>query len=208
MCLVVDPESDAGRFISKRNRARQFDFLHMSWQIAQHGVGLEIDHRFICDLNLYATHYISPQPGQYRRHYNVKVREHRPSEWFLVYEEMDQFVEVLHREWNKWDELQAASYALWGVNHIHPFADGNGRTARALCYFVLCRKLGNWLRGRVAFIEFIKDQAHDQYCDILQRMHVAKQPGMTTDLDEMTAFLNSLIIQQLATADPETGAAV
>lgn len=204
MALAIDPETDAGQYISKLNRARQFDFLHMSWQIAQAGLGLQIDHKFVCELNRYATHYISPQCGQYRRHYNVKVGEHKPSEWFLVYEEMEQFLENLYREWNNWDELQAAAYALWGVNHIHPFADGNGRTARALCYFVLCRKHGNWVRGRTSLIELIKNEKHDQYCDILQKMHDAKQPGMMTPLDDMTSFLNDLVLQQIATADDQT----
>lgn len=201
MSLFIEPESEAGSFVSKQNRARQFDFIHTSWAIAHYGVGLQVGHEFICDLNQYATHYISPQPGQYRRHYNVKVQDHRPSEWFLVYEEMDLFIETLYKKWNDWDELEAAAYALWAVNHIHPFCDGNGRTARALCYFVLCRKLGNWLRGRVAFIELIKEAEHTRYCEILQRMHDAKTPEMLTDLTEMTAFLNDMILKQLATAD-------
>src|SRR5437870_13877977 len=107
MPLIVDPDSDAGRFISKQNRARQFDFMYMSWAIAQYGIGLDIDHTFICDLNQYATHYISPQPGRYRRHYHVKVREHRPSEWLHVHDEMEQFLEVLYAQWGKCAELQA-----------------------------------------------------------------------------------------------------
>jgi Fic family protein len=199
--LIIDAESDAGQYISARNRARQFDFLHMSWAVANGGFGLQINHRLVCELNFYATHYISPQPGQYRRHYNVKVGDHRPGDWSLVYEQMHQLFETLNEKWSSWDELKLAAYALWGVNHIHPFADGNGRTARALCYFVLCRKMGEWLRGRTAFIEVIKNDLHDEYCGILQRMHDAKKSDMTTDLDEMTAFLNKLILQQLATAD-------
>jgi hypothetical protein len=93
--LIVDLSSEAGQFIERRNRARQFDFLHMSWVIAHHGVGLQISGDFICDLNRYATHFISAQPGQYRRDYNVKVGEHRPSDWFRVPEEMEQFIEVI-----------------------------------------------------------------------------------------------------------------
>nr|WP_230293770.1 Fic family protein [Croceicoccus sp. Ery5] len=201
MGLFIEPESEPGAFVSKQNRARQFDFLHTSWVIATYGVGLQIDHEFVCELNRYATHYISPQPGQYRRHYNVRVGEHRPSEWYLVYEEMDQFLEVLNSNWGKWDAVMLAAYALWGVCNIHPFADGNGRAARALCYFVFCRKQGAWLRGRVAFIELIKEHRDNDYCAILQRMHDAKTDGMLTNLDEMTAFLNEMILAQLATAD-------
>ncbi|MGH7438599.1 MAG: Fic family protein [Polyangiaceae bacterium] len=35
------------------------------------------------------------------------------------------------------DPSWAASYALWRLNWIHPFEDGNGRTARVLAHMVL-----------------------------------------------------------------------
>jgi Fic family protein len=34
-------------------------------------------------------------------------------------------------------ELRVAAYALWRLNWIHPFEDGNGRVARALTQFLL-----------------------------------------------------------------------
>ena len=37
------------------------------------------------------------------------------------------------------DSYHMAAYALWLVNHIHPFRDGNGRTARGAAYLILCR---------------------------------------------------------------------
>lgn len=200
MSLLLDADSPAGQFVSERNRGRQYDFLHTSFLISE--FGLEIDHEFICSLNLYATQYISPQPGRYRRHYNVEVGDHKPSEWPHVQDEMEAFLEVLHREWAHWDELQTAAYALWGVNHIHPFCDGNGRTSRALCYYVLCKKLNRWLRGKTTIMELIRTEGHDRYCEILQRMHDAKQPDMTTDLTEMTSYLNDLVLHQLSTASP------
>ena len=41
------------------------------------------------------------------------------------------------------DPLFVAAYVLWRICWIHPFDDGNGRTARAASYFVLCQRL--WL---------------------------------------------------------------
>ena len=198
MTLVLDAESPVGQFLSDRNRLRQYDFLQTSFIIS--GFGLDINHDFICSLNLYATQYISIQPGRYRRHYNVEVGQHKPSDWSEILDEMDMFLERLHVEWSRMDAIQAAGYALWGINHVHPFADGNGRTARALMYYVLCKKLNQWLPGTTTIMELIRNDTHDEMCEIMQRMHDAKVPGtMETDLTEITAFLNALVLRQLQT---------
>ncbi|HEX7856075.1 MAG TPA: Fic family protein [Sphingobium sp.] len=203
MGLFIDPKSPAGQFVSERNRGRQYDFLHTSFVISQANVGLEIDHEFICSLNLYATQYISPQPGRYRRHYDVIVGDHKPSEWYYVQDQMDDFLKVLHEDWSSFDPVQASAYTLWAVNHIHPFADGNGRTARALSYFVLCKKIGQWLPGSVTVMELIRADNRPQYCQILQKMHDARQhPAFRTNLTEMTAFLNDLILRQIQSVPP------
>jgi hypothetical protein len=199
MALVLDANSPEGQFLSDRNRLRQYDFLQTCFAVST--FGLEIDHEFLCSLNLYATQYISPQPGRYRRHYNVTVGGHNPSDWSFILDEMNMFIERLHAQWAHMDAVQAAGYALWGVNHVHPFCDGNGRTARALMYYVLCKKLGQWLPGTTTIMELIRADTHDEMCDIMQKMHDGKELGtMKTDLAEITSFLNGLILKQLATA--------
>jgi Fic family protein len=40
------------------------------------------------------------------------------------------------------EAIHRAAYTLWRVNWVHPFGDGNGRTARAASYAVLCGNLG------------------------------------------------------------------
>ncbi|MGU3389464.1 hypothetical protein [Sphingomonas sp. M1A8_2b] len=112
MSFFVDETHDLFNFISTRNRARQFDFLEMSFEVSQRSAGLEIDDEFISTLNAYATRYISMQPGRYRRHYNVMVGAHRPSDWSLVPEEMEAFLRTLHANWAAWSAPQAAAYAL------------------------------------------------------------------------------------------------
>lgn len=200
MSLFLPESSPLWQFVSERNRGRQYDFLHTSVMIANANAGLEIDHGFVCALNLYATQYISPQPGRYRRQMLVEVGEHRPSDWPYVYDEMEAVLEILHQDWASLDEIQSAAYALWGVNHVHPFCDGNGRTSRALCYFVLCRKIGRWLPGENTIMEMIRTEERDEYCRILQRMHEAKTPDMRTDLSEMTDFLGRLVLAQFKSA--------
>ena len=43
--------------------------------------------------------------------------------------------------------IYVSAFALWRINWIHPFSNGNGRTARLFSYFVMCMCSGGLLRG-------------------------------------------------------------
>jgi Fic/DOC family/Transposase DDE domain len=54
---------------------------------------------------------------------------------------MDAFFSLIHENWTIVDHPTAlAAFALWNLNYIHPFIEGNGRTARAACYYLICMK--------------------------------------------------------------------
>jgi Fic family protein len=113
---------------------------------------------------------------------------------------MMRFWDNLHRLWDRMSPIESAAYALWGVNHIHPFAEGNGRASRALTYFILCSKLGDWLPGSVTVTEQIRIQHRPRYCEILSRMDQAMDRDGLTDLSEMVALLDELLLNQLQSA--------
>lgn len=199
--LLVDEKSPIGQFVSERNRGRQYDFLHTTFRVAQELKTFPLDKDFLCDLNLYAVQYLSKQPGKYRENYNVTVGEYAPPEWQYVEELMAVFFNNLSRLWNRMEPLESAAYALWAINHIHPFAQGNGRASRAFCYFIICQRIGDWLPGDVTMLERIRLQERPLFCEILSRMDARKQADGTSDVSEMTQFLDRLLLAQLVSKE-------
>ena len=74
---------------------------------------------------------------------------------------MDDFVNTVNRNWEQTDPVVLAAFVLWRLNNIHPFINGNGRTARACAYFVLCVRAGGWLAGQP--ILFTRTAVHDRH---------------------------------------------
>ena len=59
--------------------------------------------------------------------------------------------------------VHLAAYLLWRTNWIHPFDDGNGRTARAISYAILCIALGYELPGTRTIPEQISENKAPYY---------------------------------------------
>ena len=110
---------------------------------------------------------------------------------------MDDFVNMVNRSWEQSDPVALTAFVLWRLNHIHPFINGNGRTARAASYFVLCVKSGVWLPGTTILPELIcRDR--DEYVLALQRVDASLSQG-PFDLSPLHELLSRLIAEQLAT---------
>jgi hypothetical protein len=90
---------------------------------------------------------IHPLAGTWR---NTKVSigksKHVPPEAAFVSEEIEHLCEYVRENWSR-NAVHLGAYVLWKLNWIHPFADGNGRTARAVAYVVISAKLDSLLPG-------------------------------------------------------------
>jgi fido (protein-threonine AMPylation protein) len=148
-------------------------------------------------LNFHAITCLHAYAGEYRP-CPVTVGQHKPPDFYRVQALMDDFVNEVNRHWTETDPVYLATYVLWRINNIHPFINGNGRTARAACYFALCLRSGGWLPGTVILPELIK-QNRDAYCAALQVAHDSFNAG-TLNLTLLHALIAQLVQQQLQSA--------
>lgn len=198
MVLVLDEASEAHQFVTPRNLGRQYDFLQMAFIVSQMTPDFPVDRRFVCELNFYAVQYLSSQPGEYRRA-NVEIRHsrHDPPRWQDVEGLMDDFMIRFARMFKEADPIEFAAYVLWRINWIHPFMQGNGRTARALSYFVLCKRFDFWLPGARIIPEQIRE-TRQEYCDLLTEADSSATKEGDANLSSMQAYLSRLLAVQLS----------
>ena len=71
---------------------------------------------------------------------------------------MQDFCALVANEWDKKDLVWLSALCLWRLNWIHPFRNGNGRTAREVSYLVLSIKFGDILPKKNSIIEQIMAQ--------------------------------------------------
>lgn len=92
--------------------------------------------------------------------------------------------------------LFLSAFTLWRINWIHPFNDGNGRTARAAAYFVLAVGLHVDLPGNIAIHEYIENWGWFPYIDGLDEADAAWKRGVI-DVRRLQELLRDATIAQL-----------
>ncbi|WP_245305259.1 Fic family protein [Rhizobium leguminosarum] len=132
--------------------------------------------------------------GEYRP-IPVIVGDYQPPEHYRVAALMDDFVNLVNRSWEATDPVTLACLVLWRLNHIHPFINGNGRTARAACYFVLCLKLGALLPGEKILPELLTEN-RDRYVVALRAADASLAEG-ALNLAELHSLVSELLDEQV-----------
>lgn len=176
------------------NGNRQYDFLRSLVQSALVIGRPFLSAHIIKALNCQAITCLHTNAGEYRP-CPVSVGDYKPPEHYRVEALMDDFINIVNRHWEATDSVTLASFVLWKLNHIHPFINGNGRTARAACYFVLCVKAGGWLPGDSILPELIRRE-RARYVQALMNADEAYKNG-ELDFSDLHALLTELLEEQL-----------
>lgn len=200
--LITDPTEKAKQ--EAKNGLRQFDEVIDQIEYWLHP---ERQYRLrpsaILSLNRKALEKISSFAGVWRPT-EVKIggSRHTPPPPHLVAEMIEDMCEYINDRWAE-SPIHLSAYSLWRMNWIHPFVDGNGRTARAISYVILCVRLGYRLPGTKTIPEIIaKNKA--PYYKALEAADLRQAAGIV-DLGEMEELLESLLAAQLVSVLKDAG---
>ncbi len=151
----------------------------------------------ILTLHAEAMRDIHPQAGTFR---NAPVEiggsKHAPPAAYLVPALVEDMCDAINDAWSSKSAIELCAYAMWRLNWIHPFADGNGRTSRAVAYLVLCVRAGARLPGTPSIPEQIAENKPPYY-DALETADLSAV-GNEVDLKGLTDLLNAYLTKQLA----------
>lgn len=184
--------------VQEKNLIRQYDLLTNCIEIGIQQGPLAFDKYTLWSLNHVAVANISQFGGRFREE-PIYVGNHIPPHFNDVPDLMDRFISFIQENWFIVSPTLLAAYGLWRLNWVHPFIEGNGRTARAVCYYLLCVKHGQLLPGRKIVPERIRE-SRDQYVFALRAADQAWTAG-NYDLSQMEAYLANLLEAQLLDAD-------
>ncbi len=182
------------------NGNRQYDFLR-SMVASSISLGRPfLSQQLLKALNFHCIACLHTNAGEFRP-CSVHVGDYEPPAHYRVQAQMDDFVNMVNLKWGETDPVALACFVLWRLNHIHPFINGNGRTARAACYFVLCVKAGGQLKGQTILPELLR-QNRDEYVAALKAADASMAAG-GLDLSVLHALVSKLLDIQLADVNPD-----
>ena len=198
MLVLEGNNPDLFNKVQEKNLSRQYDLLINCVEIGLEQGPTAFNKYTLWALNHVSVANISQFGGRFREE-PIYVGNHTPPHFETVPELMDRFISFIHENWFILTPTQLAAYGLWRLNWVHPFIEGNGRTARATCYYLLCVRFGGLLPGDKIVPERIREN-RDSYIAALQAADRAWNEGKL-DLTVMENYLAGLVEAQLKDED-------
>lgn len=206
--LVEDEDERARR--ESENAVAQFDMvLDLIEEVTRTERPFKLRVSAILSLHRRALDGLSAYAGTTRPgDVSIGKSKHTPPAAHLVPALLEEMCDYVNENWAEATALHLCSYVMWRLNWIHPFVDGNGRTSRAVSYYVLCAKLGYVLPGHQTVPEQIAADKEPYYLALEAADENCGNGAV--DLLSMETLLDDCIANQLLSAyrdasDPSAG---
>jgi Fic family protein len=181
-----------------RNGLKQFDLGMRAVEDAlEKGDQFKLRSSLVLSLHRQALEGISPLAGTFRpAGVGIQGSKHNPVGAHLVPELIEDMCDYINDRWKSASPIHLSAYAMWRLNWIHPFSDGNGRTSRIISYIVLCISTGSRLPGYPTIPDHIVEN-RQPYFDALEDADQKFDSEKSVDVGMMEILLKSLLAKQL-----------
>ena len=205
--IISDPDERAKREASngliQDERVRQYVLQVMD------GRPFKLRPSILLDLNRCAIDGLDVFAGNWRPGpVEISDSKHAPPEACTVPSYVEELCDYINDNWNTSKALHLAAMTMWRLNWIHPFTDGNGRTARAASYLVLCAHQARLLPGTPTIPEQIV-AARAPYYEALEKAddaYVKNGANLASSVvSEAENMMGTMLARQLAEAFREAG---
>jgi fido (protein-threonine AMPylation protein) len=150
-------------------------------------------------LNRLAVEELVDHPGALRKvEMVISKSKHVPPPPHELSSLLDDFCDYINQEWHGRTAQHLGAYALWRLNWIHPFEDGNGRTSRAVAYLLLCVRSGRHFPGGKTLPERIMEKQGEYYRLLEVADETVRQERL--DVSEIEEFIRELALNQVSDA--------
>ena len=156
--------ADQSDVVRANGRALHEAINEMVAQARTKGDAFVLDVEQIRALHRIAMRKLLQHPGEYRKtSIAIIERPDLPPGWRDVPALMEDMCRYINANWAVRESIHLAAFVLWRLPWIHPFDDGNGKIARALCNAILCIKAASSLPVAELFIEAIVEKGTAGY---------------------------------------------
>jgi Fic family protein len=203
-CAALYDDQQQKLMITRRNLARQYEFIRKAVEQSDGPLKLTSDH--IKELHRVLMQDLYVCAGKFRdrlrqpRRSSVRITgsKHKPLEDDYVPDQVEQLCETVNGLATA-DTVWAATMTMWKLAWIHPFYGGHGRTSRAAGYLVLCVGLKKMLPGSPTILEMLSDN-RDQYLLALADADAAWELSGVPDVSRLLRMIDEMLRRQLSPA--------
>jgi len=193
--LITDPDEKAR--VEARNGLQQVDAVV---ELIEHFSNPEYKFKLrpsqLLHLHRITLKGLSSYAGNFRpAGIEIRGSKHEPVGAHMVPEEIEHMCDYINDNWEESSPIHLCAYAMWKLNWIHPFTDGNGRTARAISYLLLCLRLGYRLPGANTVPDQISKDKNPYYRALESADAAWVQKKI--DLSVLEEYLAGLLAKQL-----------
>jgi Fic family protein len=199
--LPHSPRLAESKPLAARNLSGQQMFLESEVKAALQSRKSILTPGFVRELNRHAVAFISETAGEYRRgRIAITNTRHTPPAAAKVPARVRQCMGTLMRKWERKPPMHLAAYALWRLGWIHPFMEGNGRTARAVCQAIICLKYGAWMHESLLMPKKSVHRLRARYYAALRAADESFARDKEPDLALLEAYLKTLLFKGVSRA--------